>query len=305
MAMLFQCQDTIEPIADSTIEAIANMSDYSVLSGCAASYSVGNMVKTIASGQVLHGGTVTAVAGNTVTLVSDPTNPRWTWTYVNSSGTAAIVSGDPAATPAVPELGDNPSVSLDLVQAGQTIAGNITYKLDKRVFLPGPVQLVGVSSTPTSTTSTAAVDLVTISGLAIPVTTGFSVSVNARKQALAANAVALGLKINSTVWYDAPTGVSPRLWANSSAANQAETFAGVLWVLPRSSANYLATGLTLSRWAVASTGATATAAEAGPTATPSALIPNATITSMAIRGINQTASNALEVTSVRVLTGGI
>lgn len=136
MPITWEAVDNIEPIADSTIEAIANIATYNVNNGCAASYSVSDMVVTVASGNVTLNGTRTAVAGNTVTLVADPSNPRWTWIGVNSSGTAVIVSGDPAVAPAVPELGDLVTVALVLVSEGATIANNITYKLDKRVIAP-------------------------------------------------------------------------------------------------------------------------------------------------------------------------
>lgn len=133
MTMQWSAIDNVEPIADSTIEAIANLAEYNIISGCGATYSGTDMVKTIAAGTATVDGEFVTVAGNTVTLVSDPTNPRWTWTYINSSGVAAIISGDPAATPSVPELGANTCVSLDYVQAGLTIASDATYQIDKRV----------------------------------------------------------------------------------------------------------------------------------------------------------------------------
>lgn len=133
MTMQWQAVDNIEPIADSTIEGIANLALFNVISGCGATYSAASMEKTIASGSATVGGVQMGVAGNNVTLESDPSNPRWTYTYINSSGVAAIVSGDPAVEPAVPELGNNTPHSLDLIQAAQTIAANVTYKIDKRV----------------------------------------------------------------------------------------------------------------------------------------------------------------------------
>lgn len=164
MAITWQAQDTIEPIGDSTIEAIANIANYSVVSGCAVSYSVTDMVATIASGSVLHNGSTVAVAGNTVTLVSDPTNPRWVWIGVNSSGTAERVLGDPAVAPAVPELDDNVCLALVLVEAAQTVANNITYKLDKRVIAPQRVLAKYKSATQVFTTTTALADVTASSG---------------------------------------------------------------------------------------------------------------------------------------------
>lgn len=134
MAITWQAEDTTEPIADTTIEGIANFQNYSTVSGCAATYNAATMVVAIASGSVLHNGSVVTVAGNNVTLVSDATNPRWTWIGISSVGTATIISGTPAATPTVPELGDYVCSQLVLVQAGLTIATNATAKLDKRVI---------------------------------------------------------------------------------------------------------------------------------------------------------------------------
>ncbi len=136
MPYLAQAVDAIEPVSDTDWEIVANSANYNVVSGCAATYSAVNMTKTIAAGIVTHNGSVITVAGNTVTLISDPSNPRWTWTGINSSGVAVIVSGDPLATPLVPELGDLVAVSLDLVQYGQTIANNVVTQIEKRIMAP-------------------------------------------------------------------------------------------------------------------------------------------------------------------------
>lgn len=137
MTIIWQAEDNVEPIADTTIEGIANFNGYSVTSGCGLTYSAANMTVTVAAGSVLHNGTTVTVAGNTVTLVSDATNPRWTWIGIPSTGTAAIVSGTAAATPTVPEIGDYVPLALVYVQANLAIANNATYKLDKRVFYTG------------------------------------------------------------------------------------------------------------------------------------------------------------------------
>lgn len=165
----WKAQDNVEPIQADTIGAIANIGSYATISGCGQTYSISDMVVTIASGSVLHNSTVTTVAGNTVTLVSDPTNPRWTYQYVNSSGVAAIVSGTPAASPSVPDFGANVTGSLTYVQAGLTIAGNATYQLDKRVMTLAITSLTGItqkykSTTQTVSASTSLVDVSAASG---------------------------------------------------------------------------------------------------------------------------------------------
>ena len=133
MTITWQAEDTVEPIADTTIEGIANFSTYSVTSGCGLTYSGSDMTVAVAAGSVRHNGVVVTVAGNNVTLVADSTNPRWTWIGVKSDGTAEIVSGTAAATPTVPEIGDRVPLALVYVQANLTVANNATYKLDKRV----------------------------------------------------------------------------------------------------------------------------------------------------------------------------
>ncbi len=134
MAQIWTAADNVEPVDSSTIMAIANIANYGTISGCAQTYSVSTMEKTVASGIVILNGAIVTVAGNNVTLVADPLLPRWTWTAINSSGVAVLVSGDPSATPAVPQLGDTVGISLDLVQAGLTIANDASEKLDKRVI---------------------------------------------------------------------------------------------------------------------------------------------------------------------------
>lgn len=298
MPEIWQAVDAIEPIADSTIESIANIANYNVISGCGATYSASDMVKTIAAGSVTHNGSTVTVAGNTVTLVSDPSNPRWTWTGINSSGTAVIVSGDPAAVPTVPERGDIVSVSLDLVQAGQTIANNVVTQLDKRVMGIVPVvALAGSSTASTSTTSTSAVDLVMISGLSIAASAIIETMWQARKVANTANYVAFGLKLNSTVVLEAGAA-----WGRSSATQQAEDGLLTLTLGPRS-ANYPAGIHGNYGWRISATGATAVnpvnliAADNLTT-----LPPQVAITSMAIRAINATASNAAEIAVWKIWT---
>jgi len=136
MAYTWQAEDSIEPISSSTIEAIANIGTYSVATGCTVSYGVGTMICTVASGNVVFSSVLQTVVGNTVTLVADASNPRWTWIAINSSGVAVMVAGTAAASPSVPELGNNVGIALVKVEASQTSANAIVYKLDKRVLSP-------------------------------------------------------------------------------------------------------------------------------------------------------------------------
>ena len=145
MTITWQAEDSVEPIADTTIEGIANFTNYSVTAGCGLSYSASTMAVTVAAGSVLHNGVTVVVAGNSVTLVADATNPRWTWIGIPSSGTADIVSGTAAAIPSVPEIGDRVPLALVYVQAILAIANNATYKLDKRVMYSGVNALMTTS----------------------------------------------------------------------------------------------------------------------------------------------------------------
>lgn len=281
-----QAVDAIEPVSDTVWELAANVNLYNVVSGCAATYSAANMTKTIAAGVITHNGSSVTVAGNSVTLVSDPSNPRWTWTGINSGGTAVIVSGDPLATPLVPELGDLVAVSLDLVQAGQTIANNVVTQLDKRIpgAAAGVIALAGSSTAATSTTSTVAVDLVTISGLSILVGQHLRVEWNFRKL-LGGNTCGFGLKLNST-----------QILTNTQLVTATGADDGSAYLGFAAAANAADTGRGIGFYQLTAIGGTTVFPQVGGR-------PQATITSVTITAINNTASSSATVTSVRILTG--
>lgn len=142
-------QDNVEPIAAATIGAIANVQQFNVVWGAGATYNAGNLNVAIATGYVTHTGVPKLITAGNVALVADPTNPRWAYTYVNSSGTPSIVMGTAAATPAVPDPGANVTVGLTYIQAALTIANNATYKLDKRVYAPDQTVRIVKSATQT------------------------------------------------------------------------------------------------------------------------------------------------------------
>lgn len=140
---------------------------------------------------------------------------------------------------------------------------------------------VGYSTAEQTTTSTSAVDLLTISGLSIPVTNGFIVEGVVRKTSGAANRGNLGLKVNSTVVVDANSTGDHDLW-NCSNVNQAESGFFRLEVGPRST-NYL-WGIATGRQHYQALSAGATPVVDDIWATHDAAFPNATITSITIRG---------------------
>ena len=302
-AYVYAAVDSDEYWHDTDAEQLANAALYNVISGCAVTADAANLTADLAAGAVTHNGTPIEVAAATdaYTIVADGSNERWAALTVGSAGTAVLVSGDAAASssvePTKPEIGDRVLVALYKVQAGQTIAANAEYRLDKRV--PHPGGLIGFSNTATSTTSTSAVDLLTISKLgfddSIPITTPLTIQFSMRKTAAAANLVRFGVKINSTVVLEVTNIVA---WS-SSATQRAEEGVAELHILPRSSANYLNGFWTFGFWRVSSDGSSATAAAVG-NATLNALMPNAAITSIVIRAINDTASNAAEVKGVFV-----
>lgn len=134
MARLAAYEDTTMPIADTMGELWANQQLYGVIGGCAVALDAANLTADIAVGAVYHNGIPVAVAAqvNIVTLVADSANPRWSWIAVDSSGVGVLVSGTPAATPTIPELGDYVPLMLVYVAAGATIASAQT-NYDQRV----------------------------------------------------------------------------------------------------------------------------------------------------------------------------
>ncbi len=117
---------------------VARSNAYGVVSGCDAAPSGADMDVTISTGVVLINGSHVTVAGGDVTLSSDPSNQRWNIVVANDDGSLSVIAGDPApdgdTEPSKPSLLDS-QVALWFykVNAGQTIANNITVQIDKRV----------------------------------------------------------------------------------------------------------------------------------------------------------------------------
>ena len=132
-------------------------------------------------------------------------------------------------------------------------------------------------------------------------TQGFEVSFNARKNATAANFVAFGIKINTTVVVEAATAAGSV--TASSTTQQAEDGMGVFQCTPRSASTYLNGTISYGVFRNSSTGSATTTPRFANAGT--AAVPNATITAIAIRAINDTSTNGAEVTSIRILTGSV
>lgn len=257
-------------------------------------------VAAIAAYSYVIGGVTqaTAYSASTVTCgAADATNPRLDTVTINTSGTVAIVAGTAAADPVPATLS---AIQLELCQilvganVASLVAGNLT---DRRQQFTRPI-LVASNTAEQTTTSTTAVDLVTISGLAITVDQVIRILVVHRKDASSANSVGIGLKLNSTVVFEASAAVNTCLSVSSALAQVEDGYAEVC-ILPRS-ANYL-TGISARHGTrVSATGVQGTAAILSATGNMNALMPNATITSIAIRGINNVANNNLAVKEVYV-----
>ncbi len=145
----------------------------------------------------------------------------------------------------------------------------------------GAVTRAGGNTTEATTTSTTAVDLLSVASLSIGATTPFLFVVNGRKTTGAAAAIALGLKLNTTVVGEAVVGNLVLL--DSSATNQAENGYSKIIIGSRVT-NYLRSGT--GHFTVYAT-ANTNSGIAVPINT--ADIPNATITDVVIRAISGSA----------------
>lgn len=142
MSYQSQAVDSTEPIADSDYELATNQGLYHVVDGLVPTFDAADMTVDFTAGTVMHNGLLLTVAAenNAVTLVSDGSNPRWTWGGVDSSGDLVIVSGTAGATPAKPEHGDNTIIFLVRIDASETIANDAT-QIDKRIPPMSPTGL--------------------------------------------------------------------------------------------------------------------------------------------------------------------
>jgi hypothetical protein len=266
-------------------------------------------VSAIAAGVTINGTVETsAYAGGTVTAdAADATNPRRDLVYYDQSGAVGIKNGTPTAVttttgPALPVLDDDEIAVAELYIAKDAVVINTADISDRRQDIVAPLAawtLVGYSATGGTTTSTAAVDLLTISGLSIPVTAPVRIMGNYSKDASAAQIVGLGLKINSTVVIEASNSQN---FARSSGTQRAEDGFFDFTFGPRSTSYLGGNGQGTAQTKVSSTGANAqTPYLMGGVLTN--LYPNAEITSITLRGINVTASNNLAVKDVFIFQG--
>ncbi|HET6497360.1 MAG TPA: hypothetical protein VFH61_18595 [Thermoleophilia bacterium] len=161
MARLFAVNDTTMPIPDTHMEMVANAQSHGVIGGCGVTLDAADLTLDIAAGAIVSNGApvVVAAQANALTLVADSTNPRWSWVALNSSGTAVLVSGTAAASPAIPELNATDDVPLMLVYvaAGGTVASSQT-NYDQRI--PIMTQTWVCTATLTKNANTTLADVV-------------------------------------------------------------------------------------------------------------------------------------------------
>ena len=142
-----------------------------VLSGLAMTGGA-DMTPDVAKGAVLSNGVLYAVAASTVTIsAADATNPRLDLVVVNSSGSLAVRTGTPSATPKPPARTANDVVIAQIyVAANDTSIGSGSIQ-DLRVMREnGPITIYKTTTAETTNTTAAAVHILNKagSGLVIP-----------------------------------------------------------------------------------------------------------------------------------------
>jgi hypothetical protein len=222
--------------------------------------------------------------------------PGLTLTTANAAGVATTTIRSDASV-----LTYDATVPGTIVSAAAAAAGAaaVAARRDHTHGAPTMWTLVGSDTTERTTAAGSAADLVTITGLSIPVTTNLMVVVNARKTSGAAAAAALGLKINSTTVWEATVNIG--LW-QSSATDRAEDGQIVFFIGPRIAAYPFPLARFIATARISSTGAVADSNTA-PMGTPAAAFPVATITDFIIRGNSGSASVTLGVQGVYVYAG--
>ena len=160
--------------------------------------------------------------------------------------------------------------------------------------------LVGKNTAEQTTVSTTAVDLVTITGLSIPVTQAFMIVGVYRKTTGAAAVITLGLKLNTTVVIEAVAAGGNSL-ATTSTNNTAESGIFNVVAMPRSS-NYLK-GI-FGNFVCYLAGAGGGAVQGLTYTAEDADMPNATITDIIIRAKSDNALVTVAVKDVFVYASG-
>ncbi len=195
--------------------------------------------------------------------------------------------------------GANALARLAIGSSAQVLT--VTGGLPAWATAAGGFSLAGSNTTEATMTSATAADLVTVSGLSIPVTTPFMIMFGARKSGGVGSELSLGLKINSTIIFEAVMG-NGRL-VSFPSTNEAQNGQVVLTFGARYT-NY-ENVITGTASLVGATGSTRVVLpSSGVSTLYAAPIPLDTITSITIRG-DSDGTNTLGIRGVFVYTLGV
>lgn len=171
----------------------------------------------------------------------------------------------------------------------------VNAALDGYDFEALAIQKEGEQATEATTTSTSAVDLITVSSLSIAVGRTVLITGKVRKTSGAASQGCFGLKVNSTVVGEADSSGQPAV-ARTSSTDQAESGSFSIIIPPRT-ADYL-----YAAHAEHAGGPGWSSTVAQPTKT--AALPNAEITSVTIRALCNGSGITIAAKDVQVWTLG-
>ena len=245
-----------------------------------------------------------AHAGANVNVTASASNPRMDLLTLDSSGNLGMADG--VATAETGDVEEAPTTALDddeiliavvrnPANQAAVLAADIRGRGVDISESGGAWKQVGSNTTEQTMTSATAGDLVTITGLTIPVDRPVKIVVVWRKSAVAAQ-LSIGLKLNSTVVAEADTGSASGIGI-TPATNEVQSGYTVVEFGPRS-ATYL-TALIASYMVSGASGITT--AFRGAVVLTNAL-PNAVITDVIIRG-DSDGSATLAVKEVYVYQG--
>lgn len=178
---------------------------------------------------------------------------------------------------------DGVTWDMPLIQVSVTTGGAYTIT-DERQFIPTPgLVLEGSNTSEATTTSVAGVDILSVTGLNIPVNTPIFVMASFRKTVGAAARASIGLKLNATQVF------SNKL--NWPSVNEVRSSVKMLWINSRT-ANYLRAGIGFNTEVAGQSDIHEADADA----------PTVPITDVVITGLTSDALVTVGVTDLRVYT---
>ena len=170
-----------------------------------------------------------------------------------------------------------------------------------RGFSTAALTRAGSNTTEATTTSTTAVDLLSVSGLSIPAAAPIRIEYLGRKSSGAAAVAKCGLTINATVVGEAVVSASARGYS-TSATDQAESGFAFIEIGPRI-ASYVCGAHGMQKSAVTASGAYALGSVLDDIS-GAAVFPTVAITDIVIRGISNSALVTLAVDELHIYVFG-